>query len=212
MPNSNLNDEIAELKRKLGELESFLDEIAVDIVNLKSANHQEIQQKEKELEAWHQKLRVLQQEKKQIEKDIKDKVAELKKSNLSNAEKQAKINQLLTEHSEELEELDQLLYQERTNYREIRDKLISKLCEPCEVCPEKERMIKNLEQRVTNLLALVILAIFASVLLFFLFLYSIYLHKRERERERERAKRTASGSNSLGWLVKRHNSSLAANS
>ncbi|CAG8795577.1 21089_t:CDS:2 [Gigaspora margarita] len=91
---------------------------------------------------------VCRQEKKQIEKEIKDKVAELEKSELSNTEKQEKINKLLTEHSEELETVDKLLEDERTQYRSIRDKLIERLCQPCSVCPEKERDKKHLRQKI----------------------------------------------------------------
>jgi chromosome segregation ATPase len=205
-------DQLKTLKSKLNEYKKFLLETKANLTNLAQESKQEIQSKEQELENWRQKLEVLQQERNQIKKEIREKVIELEKSQLSNTEKQTKINKLLTEHSQELEEVDNLLYDERSQYRHIRDKLIAKLCQPCEICPEKERTVKILESRVNNLIGLVTLCIITSIFLFFLFLYSLYYHKRERERERERerAKSLVANSKTLtntknhkiaGWLV-----------
>ena len=96
-------------------------------------------------------MEVLQQEEIEIKKEIRKKAIELEKSELSNAEKQVKINQLLTEHSEELEELDKILYDERTQYRKIRDKVINELCKPCQGCKEKNVVLLKVNQKANNL-------------------------------------------------------------
>lgn len=85
-----------------------------------------------------------------MQKELKSQIAELKKNGkLSNGQKQFKL--LLIEQSKELERVEQYLYNERTHYRKIRDKLINKLLEPCEICPEKERLINTLEDRFKKL-------------------------------------------------------------
>ena len=133
---------IANLESNLKDAKVRLKVIVERSLKLESKNHQELQQKEQELEEWRQKLEVLQQERNQIKQEIKEKVQQLEQSQLSNSEKQAQINRLLTENSQELEELDKLLYDERTNYRNIRDKLINKLCEPCPNCQTQTQAIK----------------------------------------------------------------------
>src|SRR2546430_7383099 len=127
---SNLRQRIIDLEKKLKNYKIKLKIITEESLKLKTQNRSEINTKEKELEEWRQKLEVLQQERNQIKKEKQVKIQELEQSQLSNSEKQSKINCLLTEHSQELEEVDNLLYKERTNYRNIRDKLIGKLCEP----------------------------------------------------------------------------------
>ena len=119
-------------------------EIEKEVKKLKSQNRSEISQKEKELEDWRAKLEVCQQERNNIKKAIKDKVKELETSNLSNTEKQEQINKLLTKHSKELEELDNLLYEERTQYRELRNSLINRLCEPCTNCQVNSQTVNYL--------------------------------------------------------------------
>ena len=79
----------------------------------------------------------------------------MEQSQLSNTEKQSKINQLLTEHSQELEELDRLIYEERSQYRQIRDKLFSKLFEPCLVCQTNQQNIKVKDKKITYLLIII---------------------------------------------------------
>lgn len=145
------SEKLKTFKRRLVEHQAELLKIKEKLRNLEKQSHSEVIDKEKELEDWRTKLEVCQQEKKAIDKEIKEKVAELEKSQLSNTEKQEKINKLLTEHSQELEELDNLLYDERTQYRNIRDRLINKLCEPCPACQEKGQHIKTLENRFQNL-------------------------------------------------------------
>ena len=177
------NTELKELKRKLKECETHLNQIEQGVKDLKSRNRQEIKTKEQELEEWRNRLEILQQAENKIKKEIREKVVELEQSNLSNTEKQEKINKLLTEHSQELEELDNLLYDERSQYRNIRDNLIRKLVEDCQICSEKERLVVSLEKQVKGLRVLVGIGILTTFLCFGLFLYS--LCKRERERERE---------------------------
>ena len=147
----DLNQRIKKLERDLKNMANLFSQTSQKVQELKTQNRQEIGHKEQELEDWRKKLEVLQQERNGIRKEIREKVVKLEKSNLENTEKQSKINKLLTEHSEELEEVDKLLYDERTQYRNIRDKLIIELCKPCPICPEKERSIKHLEQRLSNL-------------------------------------------------------------
>ncbi|CAI2165522.1 15625_t:CDS:2 [Funneliformis geosporum] len=120
----SVSDQLKILKHKLIGYQKTLKEVKESLENLDKKNRQEIQAQEIQLEN------------------------ELEQSQLSNTEKQARINQLLTEHSTELEELDNLLDEERSSYRTIRNKLISKLCENCAVCQERERMIQVYEDRV----------------------------------------------------------------
>ncbi|CAI2176546.1 4221_t:CDS:2 [Funneliformis geosporum] len=122
----SVSDQLKILKHKLIGYQKTLKEVKESLENLDKKNRQEIQAQEIQLEN------------------------ELEQSQLSNTEKQARINQLLTEHSTELEELDNLLDEERSSYRTIRNKLISKLCENCAVCQERERMIQVYEDRVTS--------------------------------------------------------------
>ncbi|CAG8732500.1 16150_t:CDS:2 [Racocetra persica] len=96
---------------------------------------------------------------------LRDKVKELEQSELTNGEKQTKINQILTEYSEELEAVDKLLEEERTQYRSLRDQIIDKLCGPCSACVEKAQDKKHLRQKNFYLSALVGLL----VVLFFVF-------------------------------------------
>jgi chromosome segregation ATPase len=144
---ANIFDKVKTLREKLLECKQELK----NLENSKNQSLHELKAKEKELEDWRAKLELCQQEKKQIEKDIKDKVAELEKSNLSNSEKQEKINKLLTEHRQELEEIGQQLEGERTSYRNIRNKLINKLCEPCRGCQEKNAILLKVNQKADNL-------------------------------------------------------------
>jgi chromosome segregation ATPase len=152
---SDIHERVKKLNEAIVELQGYLVKTEQIIKNLESKNCLEIQQKEKELEDWRQKLEVLQQERNQIRKEIKEKVQELEQSQLSNSEKQAQINQLLTAHSQELEEVDKLLYEERTQYRQIRDKLIGKLCEPCPTCRTKEQVIQQKDKKITYLFMLI---------------------------------------------------------
>jgi chromosome segregation ATPase len=140
----DISKEIDELKSKLAEYQQTFKDVETAINHLKSSNRSEIASKEKELEDWRAKLEVCQQERNQIKQEIKTKVKDLEQSNLSNTEKQAKINKLLLEHSQELEDLDNLLYEERAQYRDIRNSLINRLCEPCVGCQEKDQQVKNL--------------------------------------------------------------------
>ncbi|KLL02128.1 MAG: hypothetical protein MRERC_4c085 [Mycoplasmataceae bacterium RC_NB112A] len=174
---ARIKEEIKKLKKNLIEYKEYLKEIEKNIQNLKSQNRSQIQAKEKELEELRAKLELCQQEKRKIDKEIREKVKELKGSQLSNVEKQAKINQLLTENSEELEKLDQLLHEERSQYRQIRDKLIGKLCEPCGVCQAKEQNIKNLEKRVLHLQIWAGLILLFAIFNFGLFLYVVLREK-----------------------------------
>ncbi|CAG8692141.1 724_t:CDS:2, partial [Scutellospora calospora] len=94
------------------------------------------------------------QEKNNLKQELRDKVKELEQSGLDKNEKQEKINKLLTEHSEELEKLDQEIEAERADYRHLRDKLIERLCRPCQICPEKEQTKNHLKQKITYLFGL----------------------------------------------------------
>lgn len=146
---------IKKLEDKLKETATRLKIITEESLKLQNQNRSEINVKEQELEDWRNKLEILQQERNQIKKEIREKVQELEVSRLSNSEKQVKINQLLTEHNQELEEVDKLLYDERTNYRQIRDKLIGKLCEPCQNCQTKEQVLKRKDKKTVYLLGII---------------------------------------------------------
>ena len=184
---ATFSQRIVDLENKLKDFKTRLETIIKESLKLESKNHQELQQKEKELEEWRQKLEVLQQERNQIKQEIKDKVSELEQSQLSNSEKQAQINRLLTEHSQELEELDKLLYDERTNYRNIRDKLINKLCEPCSNCQTQTQAIKTKDKKIFYLLGIIGL----MLVLFFLFhvwFLAVAIPKYIKKRLKERSK------------------------
>lgn len=146
---------IKNLKEEIKKLKDLLSKIVQKVESLKNQNHSQIFQKEKELEEWRNKLEVCQQEKNAISKELKDKVTELEKSQLFDNEKQTKINKLLTEYGEELEKLEQLLSDEKTQYRNIRNKLIEKLCESCNSCKEKEQSVKRLEKFNRNCLIVI---------------------------------------------------------
>ena len=178
---NDFSKRIKELEGNLKNAKLKLKVIAEEILNFKSQERQKIQQKEKELEEWRQKLETYQQAEIKIKKEIKEKVKELEVSQLANEEKQTKINRLLTEHSHELEELDNLLDEERSSYRSTRNKLISKLCEDCAICHEKNHMTKVLEDRVTSFKILSGVLFAAATLLFILFLYVIYHHNYKRK-------------------------------
>jgi len=66
---------------------------------------------------------------------------------------------------EDFGELDKLLEEERTQYRSLRDQIISKLCEPCPACVAKEQDKKHLRQKIIYFSGLVGLL----VILFFVF-------------------------------------------
>jgi chromosome segregation ATPase len=148
-------EQLNSLKNKLLNCQKILKELAEATKNLESKNRQTIQQKEIELEEWRQKLEVYQQEEIKIKKEIKQKVQALEQSQLSNSEKQVQINRLLTEHSGELEELDKLFEEERSHYRQIRDKLIGKLCEPCQTCSVKTQILHQKGEKITYLLVII---------------------------------------------------------
>nr|CAG8498070.1 11299_t:CDS:10 [Entrophospora candida] len=126
-----LLEELRKERDLLKEKKEKSDEEGVKIDNSLTKAEDSIGGKEKELEDWQSKLEACQKERNQIRKEIQEKVSELEVSQLSNSEKQEKINKLLTEHSNELEEIDKLLYDERAQYRNIRDKVINELCRPC---------------------------------------------------------------------------------
>lgn len=164
----DLSQQVKELKNKVEKMADLINRISQKLTHLKGGkqiDHEQIKVKEKELEDWRAKLEVCQQEKKQIDKEIKEKVQELEKSQLSNTEKQEKINKLLTEHSQELEELDNLIYDERSQYRNIRDKLINELCRPCRGCKEKNAILLKVNHKADNLIT----TIWIMLVLFFLF-------------------------------------------
>ena len=162
---NDIHAKIRKLNQTITELQTYFIQTEQIIKDLESKNSSQIISKEKELEAWRNKLEACQQERNQIRKEMKEKRIELEQSQLSNSEKQAKINQLLTEHNEELEEVDKLLCDERTHYRQIRDKLIGKLCEPCQGCQTKEQSIQQKSRIITYLSAI----IGTMLILFFLF-------------------------------------------
>jgi chromosome segregation ATPase len=137
---TSISERIKELNSKLLSYEQLLS----DLKSSESQTRSEIGTKEKELEDWRAKLEVCQNERNEIKKEVKDKVKELEQSNLSNTEKQEKINKLLTQHSDELEEVDNLLNEERAQYREIRNSLINSLCQPCPSCRDKAQQVNNL--------------------------------------------------------------------
>lgn len=178
----NINDRVKELNKTIIELKNYLVEIKKDIEQAESKGRSEIGIKEKELEGWRRKLETCQQERNQIKKEIRERVLELEKSDLANSEKQAKIIQLLTGHNEELEEVDNLLYEERGQYRSIRDKLIGKLCEPCQGCQEKNKILKEVNKKVNGLLAVIC----GMIILFFIFhVWFIWFAWRKKKKKRD---------------------------
>jgi Fe2+ transport system protein B len=177
----DFSQRIKDLESKLKNANQRLKVIAEESLKLESKNHSQIVQKERELEEWRDKLEICQQERNQIKKEIREKVLQLEKSNLTNSEKQSKINKLLTEHSEELEELDQLLYDERSQYRKIRDKVIERLIRPCQTCLEKEKYNQSLEKRVNNLIIAGILLLLSAIFWCFLFLGVIFRKKKKKQ-------------------------------
>lgn len=152
---TNFAQRIKDLESRLEKASSRLRTITQESLKLRDQNLQEIKVKEKELEEWRDKLEVLQQERNQIKKEMREKVLQLERSQLSNSEKQTKISHLLTKHSQELEEVDNLLYEERSHYRQIRNKLIGKLCEPCQSCQAKEQSLKYKNQKINYLLGII---------------------------------------------------------
>ncbi|CFW93351.1 protein of unknown function [endosymbiont DhMRE of Dentiscutata heterogama] len=151
---------IEQLRQKLINYQKELNTLGKQFLKAKNGNKQDIASKEKELEEWRKKLELCQQEKNNLKQELRDKVKELERSELTNGEKQTKINQILTKHSEELEAVDKLLEEERTQYRSLRDKLIEKLCEPCSTCPEKEKAKGYLEQKIVWLLGIIVIMLF----------------------------------------------------
>src|SRR6185436_5863224 len=107
----------------------------------------------------------------------KEKARKIENSELPEPEKQKQINRLLTEHSEELEKMDKLIYDERNHFRQIRNKLIDKLCEDCLICSERERIltergkvVKSLESQAFNL------SIFSGITFLFFVLSFLLLY------------------------------------
>jgi chromosome segregation ATPase len=149
---ADLSERIKKLESELKNTNQRLKVIIEASLKLENQNRSEIGIKEKKLEDWRNKLETCQQERNQIKKEIREKVVELEKSDLTNTEKQAKINQLLTKHSQELEEVDRLLYSERSQYRKVRDKIFEELLKPCLSCKEKNIILKEVNKKVRNLI------------------------------------------------------------
>ncbi|CAI2191853.1 17295_t:CDS:2 [Funneliformis geosporum] len=143
--NNELKRENQELKKEIEEHEKESEEVlkTLDEVNEKADELGQVikEFKEQELESKlkdaNLRLKVI------IGESLKLK----EKSQLSNAEKQEKINKLLTEHSQELEELDNLLDEERNAYHSIRDTLIKYLTQKYPTLQDQEQLTElNLEK------------------------------------------------------------------
>ncbi|RHZ37579.1 hypothetical protein [endosymbiont GvMRE of Glomus versiforme] len=133
---------IKALEEKLKKLDSLLNVTEQGINKLwteRQLDKNKIKSKELELEEWYQKLENCQQEKTKMEKELKAQILELKKNEFS----KDKVDHLLNGENKELEKLGEQLYAERTHYYQIQNKLIGKLCEPCD-CGEKDQKISNL--------------------------------------------------------------------
>lgn len=171
---------IKAIEEKLRNLDALLNTTEQEVNKLQNESQLDkakIKSKEKELEEWRKKLEECQREKNKMEKELMVQIEELKKPELPEAEKQTKANYLFDKQKQDLERLEHYLYEERTHYRQVKDKLVNKLLQQWEFSQqslakvEKER---NLAQK-WNMVG----GISGGIL--FTFLLVLLLRKRKRD-------------------------------
>lgn len=121
---TKIYDKISILKGKLAQHKEELKNLSQTITNLKSDHLQGIREKNQQLKNLEVKLIDFQQTKDNLQKELDEKVKEIENANISNSEKQTRINKILTDNVEEFNSLCKETLTIWGNYEKSRDRIV----------------------------------------------------------------------------------------